>query len=64
MNISLYNVTSEGLNQCRFPIFIGISVGVKPMSEGDALAYLKWAEAHTSDVVQILIADEIDLDPI
>lgn len=59
MKLYTYNITQEKLNRSRFPVFIGISVGIKPMSEEIALSYFQWAEKHTSEVIQILIADEI-----
>jgi tRNA-dependent cyclodipeptide synthase len=59
MNLQIFNSTQEELSHTKFPVFIGISVGVKPMSLDIALSYLNWAEEHSSDVVHILIADEI-----
>jgi tRNA-dependent cyclodipeptide synthase len=59
VKLQIFNATQEELSQKKFPIFIGISVGVKPMSTEIALSYLNWAEQHSSNTVQILIADEI-----
>ncbi len=59
MDLQIYNSTHEELSKNKFPMFIGISINVKPMSIENAESYLKWALEHSSDVVQILIADEI-----
>ena len=59
MNLRVFNTTYRELRGKKHHIFIGISVGVKPMSHDMALSYLEWAEQHSTGVVQILIADEI-----
>ena len=59
MEVKIFNTTQEELSEKRHNIFIGISVGVKPMSVQMATDYLTWAQSHASGVVQILIADEI-----
>lgn len=57
MKLQIYNAKEEDLQ--NHSVFIGISVGIKPMSEEIALSYLRWADKHTSRPVHILIADEI-----
>src|SRR3984885_326012 len=59
MELNIYNSNYEELEKHKYPIFIGISINIKPMSIETAKSYLKWALDHSSDVVQILIADEI-----
>lgn len=59
MELHFYNTNEKDLSEEKHPIFIGISVGIKPMSHDTVLAYVKWANEHSSDTVQILIADEI-----
>ncbi len=59
MNLHIYNSTEKELSEKKNPVFIGISVGIKPMSFDIATSYLNWAEKHSSTTVQILIADEI-----
>ncbi|MFA6409134.1 MAG: tRNA-dependent cyclodipeptide synthase [Gammaproteobacteria bacterium] len=59
MNLRLFNTTYKELCAQKHNIFIGISVGVKPMSHDIALSYMEWAEKHSAGTIQILIADEI-----
>lgn len=59
MNLRIFNATHDELSRKKHHVFIGISVGVKPMSYVMALSYLEWAEKHSTGIVQILIADEI-----
>lgn len=41
MNLTIYNSTEQELEQKNYPIFIGISIGSKPMSFEIAESYLK-----------------------
>ena len=59
MKLQAFNATIHEINKHKYPTFIGISVGIKPMSEKIALSYLTWAERHAIGPVQILIADKI-----
>ncbi len=59
MDLQVFNATLKELNKHKHPIFIGISVGVKPMSEQMALSYMHWAGEHSAGPIQILIADKI-----
>jgi hypothetical protein len=47
------------LESKKYSIFIGISVGIKPMSIEIARKLLEWGDKHSCDTMQILIADEI-----
>lgn len=59
METKIFNLTHEELIHNKYDVFIGISVGIKPMTTEIAIAYLNWAISHSSKKVQILIADEI-----
>ncbi|MGD9153141.1 MAG: tRNA-dependent cyclodipeptide synthase [Gammaproteobacteria bacterium] len=59
MDIKIFNTTVEQLEKNKHSVFIGISVGVKPMSEQIALSYMEWAEEHSTGIIPILIADKI-----
>ena len=59
MDIKIFNTTAEQLKKNKHSIFIGISVGVKPMSKQIALSYMEWAEKHSTGIIPILIADKI-----
>lgn len=59
MSLEFFNATSKELAENKYPTFIGISVGVKPMTDQIALSYMHWAEKHSTGTIQILIADEI-----
>ena len=59
MKLRVFNSTKEALIKQKYPIFIGISVGIKPMSKQLALSYMDWALHHASGPIQILIADKI-----
>jgi len=59
MNLRIFNTTHEELCSQKHHIFIGISVGVKPMSRDMAISYLEWALQYSTGIVQILIADAI-----
>jgi len=59
MEIKIFNATAKQLEKTKCPVFIGISVGVKPMSKQIALSYMEWAEKHSTGTIPILIADKI-----
>ncbi len=59
MDLKIFNATKKEIDNKKFNIFIGISVGVKPLTKDLAKAYIKWALKHTRDDVVILIADYI-----
>lgn len=58
-HLQIYNANIPEIKTNNYDIFIGISVGIKPMSESIALEYIDWANQHTSKKIKILIADEI-----
>ena len=59
LNLQIFNSTYEQLCAQKHNIYIGISIGVKPMSQEIALSYLEWASEFSNGTVQILLADEI-----
>lgn len=58
-DLKIQNITQCELASKKHSIFIGISVGIKPMSINIARGFLEWADEHSCDTVQILVADEI-----
>lgn len=59
MHTQVFNSSEKEIQSQKFNIFVGISVGVKPLNEKIAKEYLSWALENTKDNVIILIADEI-----
>jgi tRNA-dependent cyclodipeptide synthase len=60
MKKEFFNATEKEVEERKYNIFVGISLGVlKPLSENLAKDYLKWALKNTKNKVAILIADEI-----
>ena len=59
LNLRFFNTSEPDIDVSKNSIFIGISVGVKPMSETLARAYIEWAVNRAEGKVKILIADEI-----
>ena len=59
MHIQIFNSSEKEIQSRKFNIFVGISVGVKPLNEEIAKEYLSWSLENTKDDVIILIADEI-----
>lgn len=60
MNLKFFNCSQEEIFSSKsYNIFIGISVGVKPLDETIAKSYISWALENSSQDVVILIADEI-----
>lgn len=59
MKLKVFNSTLNEVKNKKFNIFIGISVGVKPLNEKIAKEYISWALNHTENKILILIADEI-----
>jgi tRNA-dependent cyclodipeptide synthase len=59
MEVKVFNSSIEEIKKKSFNIFIGISVGVKPLNEKIAKSYLDWCLKYTKEDVVILIADEI-----
>ena len=58
MKLKIFNGKQNEIKQ-KENIFIGISVGVKPLNERISKEYLSWALKNTKEKVVILIADEI-----
>ena len=59
MHTEIFNSSEKEIQSKKFNVFVGISVGVKPLNEEIAQEYLSWALENTKDNVIILIADEI-----
>ena len=59
MKIKIFNATQKEIESKQYNIFIGISIGVKPINEKLAEDYILWALKYTKNKVVILIADEI-----
>lgn len=60
MKLRFFNATKKEIEEKRFNVFIGISLGVlKPLTEETAKEYIGWAFKNTKNKVIILIADEI-----
>lgn len=59
MKMKIFNATKEEIKNKKYNIFIGISMGIKPLNTKVAKDYLNWALEHTKDNVIILIADTI-----
>jgi tRNA-dependent cyclodipeptide synthase len=59
MDINIFNSNLEEIKKKNFNIFIGISVGVKPLNEEIVKEYLTWCLKNTNNEIIVLIADEI-----
>jgi len=59
MRTRIFNSSEKEIQSKKFNIFVGVSVGVKPLNEEIAKEYLSWSLENTKDDVIILIADEI-----
>lgn len=59
MHTRIFNSTIEEIKSKKSNIFIGISVGIKPLNIDLARRYIAWALEHTKDNIAILIADDI-----
>lgn len=60
MEMEFFNATKKEVEDKKYNIFIGVSLGVlKPMTEELAKDYISWALKNTKEKVVILIADEI-----
>lgn len=59
MELKIFNTTEDEIKSRKFNIFIGISIGIKPLDEEMAKDYIRWALENTKDDVVILIADDI-----
>jgi len=57
MKLKIFNGNQEEIKENN--IFIGISIGIKPLTKELAKEYIEWALKNTKDKVAILIADEI-----
>lgn len=54
-----FNTTKEEINQKRFNILLGISLGNKYFSENNIREYILWAIENTKEKVLILVPDKI-----
>ena len=60
MKLKFFNATKKDVEEQKYDIFIGISLGVlKPLTKETAKEYIEWALKNTKNKVAILIADEI-----
>lgn len=59
MQLTFFNTTEKELKNKPYNIFIGISMGIKPLDNKLAMDYIQWSLEHTKEKVVILIADEI-----
>ena len=60
MNLKFFNATKKEVEEHKYNVFIGISLGVlKPLTKETSKEYIKWALKNTKNKVVILIADEI-----
>jgi len=60
MDTKIFNATKKEVEEQKYNVFIGISLGVlKPLTKEIAKEYIKWALKNTKNKVAILIADEI-----
>lgn len=59
MNIKIFNANKKEIEDKKYNVFIGISMGIKPMNKELAKKYINWALKHTRNKVIILIADTI-----
>lgn len=59
MHTKIFNSSEEEIQSKNFNIFIGISVGVKPLNEEIAKEYISWALQNSKEDIIILLADEI-----
>ena len=59
MKLDIFNATQEQITEKQFNIFIGISIGVKPLDKESAKEYIEWAIKRTKKDVIVLIADYI-----
>jgi len=59
MNLKIFNSTEEEIEKKKYNIFIGISMGVKPLDKKIAREYIAWALSNTKEKVVILIADDV-----
>ena len=60
MDKKIFNATNKEVEEKKYNIFIGISLGVlKPLTKEMAKEYIEWALKNTKNKVVILIADEI-----
>ena len=60
MKIKFFNATKKEVEEQKYNVFIGISLGVlKPFTKETAKEYIEWALKNTKNKVAILIADEI-----
>lgn len=59
MDYRIFNGTIDDIKAKGSNIFIGISIGIKPLTEQMVKTYIKWSLSNSKDKVAILIADEI-----
>ena len=59
MHTKVFNSSDEEIKSKKFNVFVGISVGVKPLDENMAKEYISWALQNSKEDIIILIADEI-----
>ncbi len=59
MQVKIFNSSEKEIQLKKFNIFVGISVGIKPINDELAKEYLSWSLKNTKENVIILIADEI-----
>lgn len=59
MKLKVFNSTKKEIAKKKYNIFIGVSMGIKPLNEELARKYIDWALKNTKKKVVVLIADEI-----
>ncbi len=59
MNLKIFNANKSEIESKKYNVFIGISMGIKPLNAELAKEYINWALEHTKDEIVILIADTI-----